>query len=205
MHCWMVLGPCIPTDFPPAAAFAFSTALSMPSVTKWTVEFGRGQPAGMLWVKTKAGPQEWFPPHPPATSKVRRPVMTAPNSDVRLRMCPALGSDTLNVIDPGPPVRTWTFPELKYQSKTSDTPSFGSATKPSSDIDMIAMTFDIKSTLVALWHRHAGLEQRFQVAQNPRIAAACKPLIGRRLARKIFVDDCHPGHVARHGFQFPRH
>jgi len=45
-----------PHDFPTAAALAWFTALSMPSVTKWTVELGRGHPAGMWWVRTNAGP-----------------------------------------------------------------------------------------------------------------------------------------------------
>ena len=55
-HCWMVSAPWTPTDFPAAAALAWFTALSMPSVTKWTVESGRGHPAGMWWVRTNAGP-----------------------------------------------------------------------------------------------------------------------------------------------------
>jgi hypothetical protein len=55
--CWMVSAPWTPTDFPAAAALAWFTALSMPSVTKWTVELGRGHPAGMWWVSTNAGPQ----------------------------------------------------------------------------------------------------------------------------------------------------
>ena len=42
-----VSAPWTPTDFPAAAALAWITALSMPSVTKWTVELGRGHPAGM--------------------------------------------------------------------------------------------------------------------------------------------------------------
>jgi hypothetical protein len=37
-----------PTDFGPTADFARATALSMPSVTKWTVEPGRGQPSGFF-------------------------------------------------------------------------------------------------------------------------------------------------------------
>jgi hypothetical protein len=41
----MVSAPWTPTDFPAAAALAWFTALSMPSVTKWTVELGRGHPA----------------------------------------------------------------------------------------------------------------------------------------------------------------
>src|SRR4051794_33236778 len=139
----MVAAPWTPTDFPPAAALAWFTALSMPSVTKWTVELGRGHPAGMWWVRTNAGPQAWFPPQPWATSKVRRPVSTAPSSDHRPRRCSALGADTLNVIGSEPPVWNSTFPELRYQSNTSATPSFRSATYPSSDMDMIATTFDI--------------------------------------------------------------
>ena len=76
--CWMVSAPCTATAFSPAAALACWTALPRPSVTKWTVESGRGHPAGIRWVSTKAGPQAWLPPQPPALSKVRRPVRTAP-------------------------------------------------------------------------------------------------------------------------------
>ena len=126
--CWMVSAPWTPTDFPAAAALACFTALSMPSVTKWTVELGRGHPAGMWWVSTNAGPHAWFPPQPWATSKVRRPVSTAPSSDERPRRCSALGADTLNVMGSAPPVWNSTSPELKYQSNTSATPSLRSAT-----------------------------------------------------------------------------
>jgi hypothetical protein len=59
-------------------------------------------------------------------------------------MCSALGSDTLNVMGSDPPVRISTSPEVRYQSNTSATPSLRSATKPSSDIDMIATTFVIR-------------------------------------------------------------
>ena len=100
----------------------------MPSVTKWTVESGRGHPAGMVWVTTNAGPHAWFPPQPWATSNVRRPVSTAPSSEVRVRTCSALGADTLNVMESAPPVSISTSPELKYQSNTSPTPSPASAT-----------------------------------------------------------------------------
>ena len=44
---WIVSAPCTATDFGATAAFACATALSMPSVTKWTVELGRGQPSGI--------------------------------------------------------------------------------------------------------------------------------------------------------------
>jgi hypothetical protein len=53
--CWIVFAPCTATDRSPAAVFACATALSMPSVTKWTVEPGRGQPSGTSWVTTNAG------------------------------------------------------------------------------------------------------------------------------------------------------
>ncbi len=42
-----------------------------------------------------------------------------------------------------PPVSISTFPEDMYQSNTSATPSLRSATKPSSDMDMIAMSLDM--------------------------------------------------------------
>jgi hypothetical protein len=64
-HCWIVLAPCTPTDFGPAADFARATALSMPSVTNWTVDPGRGQPSGTWWVATKAGTSHGcWPPQP---------------------------------------------------------------------------------------------------------------------------------------------
>src|SRR2546422_4409062 len=122
-NCWMVLAPWTPTDPPAAAVLAWFTALSMPSVTKCTVELGRGHPAGTWWVSTNAGAQAWLPPQPWATSKVRRPVSMAPSPDVRPRRCSALGSDTLNVMGSDPPVWISTSPELMYQSNTSATPS----------------------------------------------------------------------------------
>src|SRR4051794_27517491 len=68
--------------------------------------------------------------------------MIAPSSDQSRRRCFALGSDTLKVIGSDPPVWNSTLPELKYQSNTSLMPSLRSATYPSSDMDMIATTFD---------------------------------------------------------------
>ena len=53
-----------PTDFPAAAALAWFTALSMPSVTKCTVELGRGHPEGMWWVIMNAVPKCGFGPSP---------------------------------------------------------------------------------------------------------------------------------------------
>jgi hypothetical protein len=52
------VGAVDPNGLPGGGGFGWFTALSMPSVTKWTVELGRGHPAGMSWVSTNAGPQE---------------------------------------------------------------------------------------------------------------------------------------------------
>ena len=82
-------------------------------VTKWTVESGRGHPSGTSWVKKNAGPHAWLPPQPPATSNVRRPVSTAPSSEVRAADCSALGSDIRNVMGSDPPVLISTSPELE--------------------------------------------------------------------------------------------
>src|SRR6059036_89198 len=111
----------------------------MPSVTNWTVEPGRGQPSGTWWVATKAGTSHGcWPPQPSARSNVRRPVSMAPTSASKPLRWSALGAETWNVMpDVVLAVETSTSPE-KYQSKTSATPSFASATYPSRDIDMIA-------------------------------------------------------------------
>jgi len=64
----------------------------------------------------------------------------APTSAFKPLRCSALGAETWNVMAiVGLAVGTSTSPE-KYQSKTSATPSFASATYPSRDIDMIATT-----------------------------------------------------------------
>src|SRR4029077_7714076 len=150
-HCWTVWAPCTPTDFGPAADFARATALSMPSVTNWTVEPGRGQPSGTWWVTTKAGTSHGCrPPQPSARSNVRRPVSMAPTSAVKPLRWSALGAETRNVMPDVPlAVGTSTSPE-KYQSNTSATPSFASATYPSRDIDMIATTLVIGAAPFAL-------------------------------------------------------
>src|SRR3954471_15533378 len=113
----------------------------MPSVTNWTVEPGRGQPSGTSWVTTKAGISHGcWPPQPSARSNVRRPVSIAPSSACKPLRWTALGADTWNIMpDVLLAVETSTSPE-KYQSNTSATPSFASATYPSRDIDMIATT-----------------------------------------------------------------
>src|SRR6478672_5114650 len=144
----MVCAPCTPTDFGPAADLACATALSMPSVTKSTVEPGRGQPSGTSWVTMKAGTSNGcWPPQPSAASNVRLPVSMAPTSACKPLRWSALGAETWNVIsDLALGVATSTSPE-KYQSKTSSTPSFASATYPSRDIDMIATTLAMMKLL----------------------------------------------------------
>ncbi len=64
----------------------------------------------------------------------------APTSAIQPLTWSALGGETWNVMsDLVLGMETSTSPE-KYQSKTSSTPSFASATYPSRDIDMIATT-----------------------------------------------------------------
>ena len=69
----------------------------------------------------------------------------APTSAVKPLRWSALGAETWNVMpDVVLAVETSTSPE-KYQSKTSATPSFASATYPSRDIDINA------TTLLIVW------------------------------------------------------
>ena len=64
----------------------------------------------------------------------------APTSATKPLRWSALGAETRNVMPDVPlAVGTSTSPE-KYQSNTSATPSFASATYPSRDIDMSATT-----------------------------------------------------------------
>ena len=64
----------------------------------------------------------------------------APTSAIKPLRWSALGAETWNVKSGvGIGMGTSTSPE-KYQSNTSATPSFASATYPSRDIDMIATT-----------------------------------------------------------------
>ena len=65
----------------------------------------------------------------------------APTSAIKPRTWSALGAETRKVMsDLVLGMESSMSPE-KYQSKTSATPSFASATYPSRDIDMIAITF----------------------------------------------------------------
>src|SRR5439155_2154710 len=99
-----------------------------------TVESSRGQPSGTLCVATITGtPIGWLPPQPPATSNVRRPYTITPR--LAASGSPALASDVCEV-----------GCGLLYQANTRCTPSEGSATKPSSDIDISAATVAIGSS-----------------------------------------------------------
>src|SRR6478672_722956 len=74
-------------------------------------------------------------------SRVEQPLDRVGAVDgVSSRRYRALGSDTRNVMGSEPPVVNSTSPEAKYQSKTCITSSSGPATKPSSDMDMMATT-----------------------------------------------------------------
>jgi hypothetical protein len=172
-HFWIVWAPCTPTDFVPAADFARATALSMPSVTNWTVEPGRGQPSGTLWVTTKAGISHGCrPPQPSARSNVRRPVSMAPISAIKPLRWSALGAETWNVMPHvALAVGTSTSPE-KYQSKTSATPSFASATYPSRDMDMMATTL-VTRTPVARWAGRPGSSPRWRWPAIRPVRALC--------------------------------
>ena len=66
-----------------------------------------------------------------------------PTSAINPLRCSALGGETRNVKSGvGIGMGISTSPE-KYQSNTSSTPSFASATNPSTDIDMSATTLDM--------------------------------------------------------------
>jgi hypothetical protein len=73
----------------------------------------------------------------------------APTSAIKPVTWSALGGETRNVMsDVALGIGISTSPE-KYQSKTSSTPSFASATYPSRDIDMIATTLVMVQLLFA--------------------------------------------------------
>jgi hypothetical protein len=99
------------------------------------------------------GDDERRPPRVPAApavarSNVRLPVSIAPTSAIKPFRWSALGAETRNVIAiVGLAIGISTSPE-KYQSKTSSIPSFSSATYPSRDIDMSAITLVTGQLLV---------------------------------------------------------
>jgi hypothetical protein len=90
-HCWIVWAPCTPTDFGPAVDFARATALSMPSVTNWTVEPARGQPLGTWWVTTKAGTSH-------GAARPSRQPTTRQGIAARLRPNPCVNSKSPSVL-----------------------------------------------------------------------------------------------------------
>ena len=94
-----------------AAAFACITARSRPSVTKCTVELGRGHPSGSVCARTSAG-RGYAESHRIAAASVNFHI-------ARLRI----------------PIEHVAYISLR------------SATTPSSDIDMIAISFDMRCSL----------------------------------------------------------
>src|SRR5215472_15543212 len=118
----------------PAIFPAVAIALSIPAVSKDTVEPSRGQPSGTLCVKTTTGaPVGCRPSQPCATSNVRRPYTITPRP--------------MSAASPAGSRGDCSGCGLPYQANTSWTPSPGSATNPSSDTDMSATTFDIEPSL----------------------------------------------------------
>jgi hypothetical protein len=105
----MVSAPWTPTDFPAAAALACFTALSMPSVTKWTVELGRGHPAGCGGSVRMPVPKRDFRP---SLGDVERASTGEHGTKFGPETAKVLGArpDTLNVIGSDPPVWNSTSP-----------------------------------------------------------------------------------------------
>src|SRR5206468_3154066 len=81
-----------------------------------------------------------------------------PRPAVSSRRCRPLDSATRKVIGSAPPTGTASSPEWKYQSKTAEGLSSGSATNPSRDMDIRAMTLDI-STPVRTSREQAGRDE----------------------------------------------
>jgi len=97
------------------------------SITKCTVELGRGHPAGTWWSVRMRVPSVVSAP---AVGDVEGASagQHGTKSGREAAKVLALGADTLNVMGFAPPVWISTSPELRYQSNTSATPSLRSAT-----------------------------------------------------------------------------
>src|SRR5574341_1325967 len=122
-------------------------ALSTPSVTNVNGDPSLTHSRGTVWVTIKAGDPGGCPPQPRAISKVLRPHTPAPYVAIAALRSLALCGETLSSGEPLP-TEISVLP-LKYQLKSRSPPSpkpfsgpsFGPATKPSSDIVMLKVTF----------------------------------------------------------------
>src|SRR5687767_3282023 len=134
----------IETSLSPANACAWARALSTPSVTKVNGASGNGQSVGGSCVTTKtASPTAGLPFQPFVMSNRRRPITSATTFTHALRRYSALAAEVWNTMLGSLPL-TSTSP-LLYQSNNGPTWSFGSAMKPSSDIEACVMTWPMFS------------------------------------------------------------
>ena len=148
MYCWIACPPpAIATSFSPAAAVACSSAVSIPSVTKWKVvppSISSGSRS--WWVRTKTGtwkggssphqPRQGSSPQGPGPPpNMLRPIRTAPTF-------PDASSKTSVLALTSPPSRPWARRQassFRTQSCSASPPSpsgfsalwLGPATKPS--------------------------------------------------------------------------
>src|SRR5215470_4785394 len=103
----------------------------------------------------------------------------APISAVKPFRWSALGGETRNVIPDDPlAVGTSTLPE-KYQSKTSSTPSSGSATNPSRDMDMRAITLVMSGSFPVAGPLLTGLSPGSHRSPFERRGLECRTLQAR--------------------------
>src|ERR1035441_6495516 len=148
-YCWATSAAATAIVRSPATARVCSRALSMPSVTTVPSVPGPTCWSGGSWVSRKKGaPTGCWPPHPLAMSKVRRPVMIAPHSNIsptteRLRAgClkrssgPTRSAPADHQSNSLPPPSPSGLPG----------PSLGPAMKPSSDIESPTTTLPIAAS-----------------------------------------------------------
>ena len=115
----------------------------MPSVTTVPSVPGPTQSAGGWWVRRKNGaPAGWCPPHPLAMSKVRRPVMTAPQANSSSATARLAGGGQKRSSGP-----TGSLPAVHHSKRRPPPspsglsgPSLGPAMNPSIDIESATTT-----------------------------------------------------------------
>src|SRR5262249_13535741 len=143
---------------------------------------------GVEWVTTNTGtPSGWLPPQPPAMSKLRRPVISAPACARASRKTRALAGEVRNA-NPSDPDQVSTSPP-RYQPWSVSTRSSGPATYLTSDMLIPARTFPPPSPLA----RQNYSLQRIYVAEDTlsrglrRPCSACRaqPPADRRPAQPV--------------------
>src|SRR6266496_6868672 len=132
-------------------------ALSTPSVTKVNGDPSLAHSGGTLWVTIKQGDPGGWPPQALAISKVLRPHTPAPYVPIASLRISALCDETLSTMLPSE-IGTSVSP-LMYHVKSRSPPSpkpfsgpsFGPATKPSSDTVMLKTTFPMGCSFTSLF------------------------------------------------------